>query len=140
MLPCYKGRRNSSERTERDLNQQKQNQTLRKNLKGLEEEKEESGKYNSSKEWDEYEIGQSTTTMKTTNKKVRQCNNKRQTKIVKTHVLVAKDNVCWWNMVLRIKFGMGISLWKLFKWRPNLKFLQIVIHYVNYINVVHAWK
>jgi hypothetical protein len=28
-------------------------------------------------------------------------------------VLVAKDNVCWWNMVLRIIFGMGISLWKL---------------------------
>jgi hypothetical protein len=49
MLPCYKGHRNSSERTQRDLNQQKQNQTLRKNLKGLEEE-EESGKYNSSKE------------------------------------------------------------------------------------------
>ncbi len=63
-------------------------------MKGLEEEKEEPGKYNPSKERDEYEIGQSTRVMKTTNKKVRQCSNKRPTKIVKTHVLVAKDNVC----------------------------------------------
>jgi len=45
-------------------------------LKGLEEKEKELGKYNLSKEWDEYEIGQNTTTMKTTNKKVRECINK----------------------------------------------------------------
>jgi hypothetical protein len=41
---------NNSERTQRDLNQQKQNQTPRKNFKGLEEEEEELGKYSPSKE------------------------------------------------------------------------------------------
>jgi len=29
-----------------------------------------------------------------------------------------------------------LSLWKLFKWRPNLNFLKTIVHYVNYINVV----
>ncbi len=41
-------------------------------MKGLEEEEEEPKKYNPSRDRDEYEIGQSTTTMKTTNKKVRE--------------------------------------------------------------------
>jgi hypothetical protein len=36
MSPCYKGHRSSSEGIKRDLNQQKQNQTLGKILKGLE--------------------------------------------------------------------------------------------------------
>jgi hypothetical protein len=79
-------------------------------LKGLDEEEEESRKYNPSQERDEYEIRQSITTMKTINKKVKKCSNKRQTKIVKTHVLIAKNNVYLWNMVLRAKFGMGLSL------------------------------
>jgi hypothetical protein len=52
-------------------------------LKGLEEEEEEPGKYNPSKERDEHEIGQNIAIMKTTNKKVKQCSNKCQTKIVK---------------------------------------------------------
>jgi hypothetical protein len=40
----------------------------------------------------------------------------------------AKNNIWDGDITLKVK------------WRPNLKFLQIVIHYVNYINVVHAWK
>jgi hypothetical protein len=52
-------------------------------LKGLKEEEEEPRKYNPSKERDEYEIGQNIMIVKTTNKKVRQCSNIRQTKIVK---------------------------------------------------------
>ncbi len=71
MTPCYKGHKNSSEGTQKDLNQQEQNQTPRKILKGLEEEGEEPRKYNPSRERDEYEIGQNIITMKTTNKKVR---------------------------------------------------------------------
>ncbi len=47
------------------------------------EEEGELKKYNPSMEWVEYEIGQNTTSMKTTNKKVKQCSNKRQIKIVK---------------------------------------------------------
>jgi hypothetical protein len=49
----------------------------------LEEEEKEVGKYNPSKEQDKYKIEQSAIAMKTTNKKVKQCNNKCQTKIVK---------------------------------------------------------
>jgi hypothetical protein len=47
-------------------------------LKGLEEEEEEEEphKYNLRREQDEYEIGQSTTPMKTTNKKIKECINK----------------------------------------------------------------
>ncbi len=48
------------------------------------------GKYNPSKEQDKYKIGQSAIVMKTTNKKVKQCNNKRQTKIVKLMCLEPK--------------------------------------------------
>jgi hypothetical protein len=77
MFPCYKGQRSSNEKTQRDFKQQELNHTLGKKLKGLEEKKKELGKYNLSKEWDEYEIGQNTTAMKTTNKKVRECINKR---------------------------------------------------------------
>jgi hypothetical protein len=40
-------------------------------LKGLEEEEKESGKYNPSKERNEYEIGQNIIALKITNKKVR---------------------------------------------------------------------
>jgi hypothetical protein len=36
---------------------------------GLKEEEKELGIYNPSKEWDEYEIGQNTTTMKTITRK-----------------------------------------------------------------------
>jgi hypothetical protein len=43
----------------------------------------ESRKYNPSNEQVKYEIGQKTTIMKTTNKIVKQCNNKHQIKIVK---------------------------------------------------------
>jgi hypothetical protein len=43
MLPCYKRHKSSSERTQKDLNQQKHNQTLGYILKGLEEEEEELG-------------------------------------------------------------------------------------------------
>jgi hypothetical protein len=71
MLPCYKGHRSSSEKTQRDLNQQEHNQTLGKILTSFEEEEEESGKYNPSKAWDEYEIGQNITSMKIINKKVK---------------------------------------------------------------------
>jgi hypothetical protein len=46
-------------------------------LKGLEEEEEEPQKYIPSRERDEYEIGQSTTTMKTTHKKIKKCISKR---------------------------------------------------------------
>jgi hypothetical protein len=49
----------------------------------LKEKKEESGKYNPSREQVEYEIGQNTTTMKNSNKKIRHCSNKCMTKIVK---------------------------------------------------------
>ncbi len=56
MSPCYKGHISNSEGTQRDLKQQKHNQTLVK-LKGLEKEEEESGKYNPSRELNEYEIG-----------------------------------------------------------------------------------
>jgi len=70
MLPCYKGHKSSSEKTQRDLNQQEQNQTLGKILTSFEEE-EEPGKYNPNKEWDEYEIGQNTTLMKIINTKVK---------------------------------------------------------------------
>jgi hypothetical protein len=45
-------------------------------LKGLEEEEEEPHKYIPSRERDEYEIGQSTTMMKTTHKKIRECTSK----------------------------------------------------------------
>jgi len=65
------------------LNQQKNNQTPRKFLKGLQNEEEEAGKYNPGREQNEYKIGQNTTTMKTTNKKVKECSSKHQTKIVK---------------------------------------------------------
>jgi hypothetical protein len=82
-MECYKGHNNSSKGTKRDLNLQEKNQTLGKFLKGLEEEEEEVGKYNPSMEQDTYKIGQKTTIMKTTNKKVRECSNKHQTKIVK---------------------------------------------------------
>jgi hypothetical protein len=41
MLPCHKRHKSSSGRTQRDLNQQKHNQTLGYILKGLEEEEEE---------------------------------------------------------------------------------------------------
>jgi hypothetical protein len=40
-------------------------------LKGLEEEEEESGKYNPSRERIECEIGQNTTIMKTSKKKIK---------------------------------------------------------------------
>jgi hypothetical protein len=43
----------------------------------------ESRKDNPGKERIKYEIGQRTTTMKTTNKKFKQCSNKHQNKIVK---------------------------------------------------------
>jgi hypothetical protein len=82
-MKCYKGHKSSSEGIQRDLNQQENNQTLGKFLKGLEEEEEEVGKYNPNMEQDEYKIGQNTTVMKTTNKKVKECSNKHQTKIVK---------------------------------------------------------
>jgi hypothetical protein len=76
MSPCYKGQRSSSKKTQRDLKQQELNHTLGNFLKGLEQEEKELGKYNLSREWDEYEIGQNTTIMKTTNKKIRECINK----------------------------------------------------------------
>ncbi len=66
-----------------NLNKQKQNQTPRYNLKGLVKANGDSGKYNPSKDHVKYEIGQRTTTMKTTNKKIKHCSNKHQTKIVK---------------------------------------------------------
>jgi hypothetical protein len=44
---------------------------------------EESRKFNPSKEWVEYEIGQKTIAMKTIKNKIKQCSNKHQTKIVK---------------------------------------------------------
>ncbi len=53
------------------MNQQEQNQTLGKILTSFEEEEEGPGKYNPSKEWDEYEIGQNITSMKIINKKVK---------------------------------------------------------------------
>jgi hypothetical protein len=62
-------------------NQQEKSQTLGKFLKVLEEE--EAWKYNPNMEQNEYKIGQNTTIMKTTNKKVKECNNKHHTKIVK---------------------------------------------------------
>jgi hypothetical protein len=87
MLPCYKGHKNSSERTQRDLKQQKHNNTpwifWRVWRKGLEEEEEEPGKYNPSKEWNKYEIWQNTIVMEITNKKSKKCINKCKTKIVK---------------------------------------------------------
>jgi hypothetical protein len=83
MLPCYKGHRSSSEGVQRDLNQQEQNQTLGSNFKGLEEHEKESGKYNPSMEQIEYEIRQRIKPIKTTNKKVKQCTNECQIKIVK---------------------------------------------------------
>jgi hypothetical protein len=52
------------------------------NLKGLVEEDGESKKYNPSREQVEYEIGQKIRAI-TTTKKVKQCNNKHQIKIVK---------------------------------------------------------
>jgi hypothetical protein len=45
-------------------------------LKGLEEEEEEPWKHNPSMEGDKYEIKQNTTTMKTTNKKIKECISK----------------------------------------------------------------
>jgi hypothetical protein len=45
-------------------------------LKGLEEDEEESWKYNPNMEWDKYEIGQNIIAMETTNKKVRQCSQR----------------------------------------------------------------
>jgi hypothetical protein len=42
-------------------------------------------------------------------------------------MLVAKDNVCWWSLVQRIKFGTWWSLWNLYQWKPNLKFLQATL-------------
>jgi hypothetical protein len=86
MLPCYKGHKSSSEGIERDLKQQEHNHT-RKKLKGLEEEEEKPWKHNLSKEQDEYEIRQNTTTMKTTNKKIRECIKKRQKVVVKLKCL-----------------------------------------------------
>jgi hypothetical protein len=80
MLPCYKGHKSSSEGIQRDLKHQKHNHIPRNFLKGLEEEL---WKYNPIREWDKYEIGQSTTTMKTTNKKIKKCANKCKTKISK---------------------------------------------------------
>ncbi len=65
------------------MKQQEQNHALGKNLKGLEEEEGEPKKYNPSREHDKYEIGQNTIAMKTTNKKVKECINKRHIKIVK---------------------------------------------------------
>jgi hypothetical protein len=50
MSPCYKGHKSGNEKTQRDLKQQEQNQTPRKFSKGLEEEEEELGKYNPSRE------------------------------------------------------------------------------------------
>jgi hypothetical protein len=50
MSPCYKGHRSNSEGTQRDLKQQKNNQTPRKNLKGLKKKEEELEKYNPSRE------------------------------------------------------------------------------------------
>ncbi len=46
-------------------------------MKGLKEEEEEPQKYIPNKERDEYEIGQNTTMMKTTHKKIKECTNKR---------------------------------------------------------------
>jgi len=46
-------------------------------LKGLKEEEEEPQKYIPNKERDEYEIGQNTTMMKTTHKKIKECTSKR---------------------------------------------------------------
>jgi len=65
-----------------NLNKQKQNQTPRYNLKGLVKADGELKKYYPSKEKVKYEIGHKTTTVKTTNKKVKHCSNKHQTKIV----------------------------------------------------------
>jgi hypothetical protein len=61
----------------------KTNQTPKYNLKGLVKIDKESGKYNPSREQVKYEIGQKTTTMKTTNKKIKHSSNKHQSKIVK---------------------------------------------------------
>jgi hypothetical protein len=47
------------------------------------EEDKESKKYNPSNEQVKYEIGQTTTTMKTIKKKVKKCSNNHQTKILK---------------------------------------------------------
>ncbi len=57
-------------------NQQEKNQTPGKILKVLEEEEEETRKYNPNMEQNKYKIGQNTTIMKTTNKKVKECSNK----------------------------------------------------------------
>jgi hypothetical protein len=46
-------------------------------LKGLKEEEEEPQKYIPNKERNEYEIGQNTTMMKTTHKKIKECTSKR---------------------------------------------------------------
>ncbi len=109
MSPCYKGHMNSNEGIERDMNQQKHNHTQGNFLKGLEEEEEEPWKYNPSREWDKYESRKNTKITKTTNKKMRECINKCQTRIVKfmKDVCSQKYNVCQWNLVQTIKFGTG---------------------------------
>ncbi len=93
-----------SERTKSDLKQQEQNDTQGKKIKGLEEEEEEPQKY-------EYEIGQSTTVMKTINKKIKEYINKYQTTIVKLMCLqlkimfvdgiwCKKKNLVWGRMII----------------------------------------
>ncbi len=59
LSPLWRGRRNLVQKT------------WDKILTSFEEEEEEPGKYNLSKEWDEYEIGQNITSMKIINKKVK---------------------------------------------------------------------
>jgi hypothetical protein len=72
---------NSSEGFQTDLNQQEQIKH-QVNFEGF-GGKEELWKHNPSKERIKYEIGQRTTKMKTTNKKIKQCSNKYKIKIVK---------------------------------------------------------
>ncbi len=82
MSSCYKGYKSSNEGTHMDFKHQKHNRTLRIFFEGFRRRGGGTEKFNLSKERDEYEIEQSTTTIKTTNyKKIKKCTNKHKIKI-----------------------------------------------------------